>query len=150
MTTLYRIYGEKRVLIYIGITDDYDSRMRQHSEKSWWAEVRGITTEEFTDRSAAAEAEARAIRSESPKYNRTHSGKAARRFLAPSPINGAETRWISIPEAAEYLAVNPKTIRRMISRGEIEAKRFGPRLIRVNLATINASGRTLTYWATRA
>lgn len=51
------------------------------------------------------------------------------------------TSWVSISEAAEHFSLHPDTIRRMISRGEIEAKRLGPRLIRVSLASIERSGK---------
>jgi excisionase family DNA binding protein len=44
--------------------------------------------------------------------------------------------WCTIQEAAAFYDVSPKTIRRMIARGEIYAERIGPRLIRVDAATI--------------
>ena len=53
--------------------------------------------------------------------------------------------WGSIQESADRYNVSPKTIRRMISRGEIEAQRFGPRIIRVNLASLDQAGRSLQY-----
>lgn len=54
-------------------------------------------------------------------------------------------QWGTIAVAAAMLDVSPKTIRRMITRGEIEAKRFGPRLVRVNLARLSDSGRPMQY-----
>lgn len=51
--------------------------------------------------------------------------------------------WGTIPQAAKYYQLSTDTIRRMIARGEIEAKRFGPRLIRVNLASIEATARKI-------
>lgn len=51
--------------------------------------------------------------------------------------------WVTIPEAADHYKVSTKTVRRMIARGEIEAKRVGPRLIRINLAA--EIGRPLQY-----
>ena len=53
--------------------------------------------------------------------------------------------WGSIQESADRFHVSAKTIRRMISRGEIEAQRFGPRIIRVNLASLDQAGRSLQY-----
>lgn len=41
--------------------------------------------------------------------------------------------WITIPQAAEALQVSTRTIRNMIARGDVPAKRIGPRLVRVNL-----------------
>ena len=54
-------------------------------------------------------------------------------------------QWGSIRDAADRKKVSTYTIRRMISRGEIEAVRFGPRLIRVNLASLDQAGRSLQW-----
>ena len=53
------------------------------------------------------------------------------------------SQWGTIQETADLHKVSTKTIRRYISLGLIEAKRFGPRLIRVNLASVETLGRTL-------
>lgn len=47
--------------------------------------------------------------------------------------------WLSLAEAAEYLGVEQKTLRRMIDRGELSANRFGPRLIRIAQADLDAA-----------
>lgn len=54
-------------------------------------------------------------------------------------------KWVTTQEAADQYQVTSKTIRRWITQGRIEAKRFGPRLIRVNLASIEEMGRSLQY-----
>jgi excisionase family DNA binding protein len=41
-------------------------------------------------------------------------------------------KWITIAEAATRLSLSTKTVRRMISRGDLPARRIGPRLIRVD------------------
>ena len=51
----------------------------------------------------------------------------------------------TVQEAADYLKVSTKTIRRYISQGLVEAERVGPRLIRVNLASLDNLGRSLQY-----
>lgn len=53
--------------------------------------------------------------------------------------------WGTMAEAAAILGVSVKTIRRRITDGTISAKRFGPRLIKVHLATLEQSGRSLQY-----
>lgn len=53
--------------------------------------------------------------------------------------------WGTIAEAAAALRVTPRTIRNMIARGDLEARRFGPKLIRVNLASMAAKARPLQY-----
>ncbi len=39
---------------------------------------------------------------------------------------------LTIPQTAEYLQCSNDTVRRMISRGELKASRFGPRMIRID------------------
>ena len=51
----------------------------------------------------------------------------------------------TVQEAADYLKVSTKTIRRYISQGLVEAERVGPRLIRVNLASLDNLGRSLQF-----
>jgi len=53
--------------------------------------------------------------------------------------------WITVQQAAEELQVSTKTIRRMISRGELEAKRVGPRLIRIRSLGEQTIGRELVW-----
>lgn len=141
MTTLYRIYGPTpRELLYVGITDHYDQRMRQHSEKAWWSDVQRITTEHFDDRSLAEEAERKAIILEGPSRNKAGNRNRpaapvipkAKSFKAPDP-------WLSQSEAADHLGVCEKTIRRYISLGHLKASRIvGSRQIRIRLSAVDA------------
>lgn len=52
-------------------------------------------------------------------------------------------RWGSIDDAAAHLGISRETVRRMISRDEIPARRFGKRLIRVDLAELDLCGKPL-------
>ena len=52
---------------------------------------------------------------------------------------------LDIPSVATLLGVSPKTVRRMISRSELEARRIGPRLVRVTLASVEAVGSPLQF-----
>ncbi len=54
-------------------------------------------------------------------------------------------QWVPLSEAADYYKVSTDTIRRMATRGEIEARRFGPRLIRVRLLDIEAASRPVQF-----
>ena len=54
-------------------------------------------------------------------------------------------QWGTIVQAAETLNVSTRTVRRMIARGEIDARRVGPRLIRVRLSNLADIGRPLQY-----
>lgn len=53
--------------------------------------------------------------------------------------------WGTIQEAADSRKISTKTVRRYITQGLIEAERFGPRLIRVNLDSLDHLGRSLQY-----
>lgn len=46
--------------------------------------------------------------------------------------------FIGIPEAATYLDVTTKTVRRMIARGQLDAFRLGDRLIKIRIADLDA------------
>lgn len=48
--------------------------------------------------------------------------------------------FIRIEAAAEMLDCSPDTIRRMISRGEIRARRIGRKLLRVETASLLEAG----------
>lgn len=53
-------------------------------------------------------------------------------------IASATKHLVSIDEAARFLSCNPRTVRRMIARGEITGYRVSTRLLRVDLAEIEA------------
>jgi excisionase family DNA binding protein len=66
---------------------------------------------------------------------------------APWDIGGAPYHWSvqqttnlparpSIVQAAEFLNVDPKTVRRYIAQGRLKACRIGPRLIRVDRQSV--------------
>ncbi|WP_426515102.1 excisionase family DNA-binding protein [Diaminobutyricibacter sp. McL0618] len=54
---------------------------------------------------------------------------------------------MTVKEAAERIGVDPHTIRNWISQGMLEGARFGPRLIRVDPASLEKFGRPLQYVA---
>lgn len=73
-TQLYRHFDVDGVLLYVGISLNALLRLAQHQAASaWFLEITRVEIELFADRSAALEAEKRAIRDERPKYNITHS-----------------------------------------------------------------------------
>lgn len=53
--------------------------------------------------------------------------------------------WLTIEQTAELLQLSTKTVRRMISRGDLEARRIGPRLIRVRNFEHDEIGRELVW-----
>lgn len=55
--------------------------------------------------------------------------------------------WGTLQDAAEAFQISEKTLRRWISEGRVDARRFGPRLIRVNMTSIESMGTPLQYIA---
>lgn len=72
-TELYRHYDKDGTLLYVGISLSAVMRLGQHKAYSrWFAKIDTIKIERHTSRRAALAAEKRAIKSERPKYNKTH------------------------------------------------------------------------------
>jgi hypothetical protein len=75
--TLYRFYDADDMLLYVGISDDWTRRLRQHwRDKPWFGDVISVTREPYPDRGAVSAAERAAIRAERPLYNKQHNGYA--------------------------------------------------------------------------
>lgn len=67
---LYHVYDAAGALIYVGMTDDVDRRMRDHElTKTWWVEVASTWVLTYPSRAACAAAEALAIHLLRPRYN---------------------------------------------------------------------------------
>lgn len=64
-------------------------------------------------------------------------------FLEDPVSTTPEPAELSIAEAAARLGIDPKTVRRAIARGDLAARRIGPRLIRIRQADLDAYGRPL-------
>lgn len=76
-TTLYRLYGnafgDRPLLLYIGIAGNPGRRFEQHAAREWWGDVQRVDLEHFPTRAAALCAESEAIRREAPIHNKTHN-----------------------------------------------------------------------------
>ncbi len=59
--------------------------------------------------------------------------------MSPTPTRKAPAarRLVSLPEAAEILAVSVKTVRRYIAAGELDAVRLGRRTIRIRIDSLD-------------
>ncbi|CAA0129305.1 Uncharacterised protein [Mycolicibacterium vanbaalenii] len=53
-----------------------------------------------------------------------------------------ERRWATKPQAAQYAVVHPNTIDNWVAAGLIRAYKLGPRLVRYDLAEIDAMSTT--------
>lgn len=67
---LYRHFDEDGVLLYVGVTNNLDSRTRSHTRHSQWSIFAARSEAEFFDtRAEALAAERRAIKEEQPLFN---------------------------------------------------------------------------------
>lgn len=74
-TYLYRCWGDRGVLLYVGITGDLARRRAEHeADKEWWQDVRRMTLESWATRTEALWAEWVAIATEIPVHNRRLAG----------------------------------------------------------------------------
>jgi hypothetical protein len=67
---LYRHFDKDGALLYVGVTNNLKVRLRTHRRSPWFADIAKTTTESFPSRKAAGKAEAKAILTEKPRYNR--------------------------------------------------------------------------------
>jgi len=75
-TNLYRHFNAAGELLYVGISLHAMQRMRHHEANShWFDDVETMKVETFDDRRSAMRAERDAIKSECPKFNKTHANK---------------------------------------------------------------------------
>ena len=54
-------------------------------------------------------------------------------------IDGSPRRWATVAETAEYLRVSERAIRLMLSDGRLTAYRLGARVVRIDLAEVDAA-----------
>ncbi len=54
-------------------------------------------------------------------------------------ISAPPRRLVSVAAAAQYLDVDPRTVRRHIASGRIPAYRVGPKLVKIDLDALGAS-----------
>ncbi|MEV5211301.1 GIY-YIG nuclease family protein [Micromonospora sp. NPDC053740] len=74
LTYLYWLWDREGQLIYVGITDDVERRMRDHAkDKFWWGDVKRTTKMAFQTRHEAEWAEWAVIATSRPVYNRALS-----------------------------------------------------------------------------
>lgn len=71
MTYLYRHYDKNGMLLYVGVSQSFVQRTKQHLRLSHWSDdIATIKIERFETRDAAFWAEVDAIATEKPLYNK--------------------------------------------------------------------------------
>lgn len=74
-TALYRFYAADGELLYVGISQELETRWKSHERnKIWWNDVARKEHEWIATRAEAEELERTAIRTEHPRYDRTRPG----------------------------------------------------------------------------
>lgn len=97
-TSLYRLYDEEGVLLYVGIAGNPGRRFEQHrGQKPWWHEVSSMSLEHFDTRDEALIAEKDAIVTEHPLYNRQHSVIVVKAQVSDDP-DGIVRFWEPDPD----------------------------------------------------
>ena len=103
-TFLYRAFCEHGGLLYVGITDNYERRLRQHAFGSeWWPSTDRITVVRYRTRWSARRAERYVIEHDNPVHN------LAGAPLVPSP---AEVHAVIDPVLPGVIVLNGPTWRR--------------------------------------
>lgn len=106
---LYRMYGLKGDLLYVGITFSMLQRLWEHrGSQPWWPEVATIKIEHFDDRAAALEAEAEAIQIERPRYNVMLQARTEASTLLPG-VDSEAVRRLKLAVAARRRAETAET-----------------------------------------
>lgn len=81
--SLYRVYGARKELLYVGTTLSVPVRLGQHrGDKFWWPQAVTVQVEWFPNGRAARTAEQSAIDTEHPLHNKVRAqGKTPRRTI---------------------------------------------------------------------
>jgi predicted GIY-YIG superfamily endonuclease len=108
-THLYRHFNLENELLYIGISKDAITRLKQHSG-DWVYTVARSEVTIFQTREAALAAEADAIRAERPKFNVSHLPQSDRReqhsMTSKQYREAIRKLGMSQGEAADFLGIS--------------------------------------------
>lgn len=107
---VYRIYDVADVLLYVGITNDTDTRWRDHlRSKSWWESgAHRYEVAWYPTRGDALAEEQRAIQNEHPKHNWMHA------VLPRIAITPRVPGTYSTGEIAKRFRISPDTLRALV------------------------------------
>jgi hypothetical protein len=92
-TVLYRCFGydckDKRIAVYIGMTENWQRRRSDHMQEWWWPAVDRVTFDEYTDRDQCGKDEMRSIVVRQPVAN----SKLHKRHRCHTPKEPAVDVW---------------------------------------------------------
>jgi hypothetical protein len=70
MKTIYRLFDDDGVLLYVGCSMHALTRITQHHHKKWFRHIASMTFEHFTNHDLARRVECAAIKNERPLFNK--------------------------------------------------------------------------------
>ena len=132
-TALYRHFGEKGDLLYVGVSLSAVQRLSQHKDHSkWFDDICEVRIEWFNSREEALDAETKAIQRENPLYNiRKKERIKGKRETAFERANRERDRvlneicvvrpFYTVQDAANMLSTSPNNIRKMVEAGRLSA-----------------------------
>lgn len=111
-TAVYRIYDSADGLLYVGITNDTETRWRDHLlTKPWWqTDAHRYEVAWYPTRADAMAEEQRAIQHEHPKYNWMHT------VLPRITITPRVPGTYSTGEIARRFRISPDTLRVLVAK----------------------------------
>lgn len=102
---LYKMYDEERRLLYTGITCRLGKRIANHLHtKPWFNQIAYIAVSHYPTRTAALEAERRAIVTERPLHNVAHGGSDR------DPFRGSPRHILRLAEVPPQAALPPTSV----------------------------------------
>lgn len=98
-TTLYRVYDQAGLLLYVGISKNALKRFGEHSmSQPWWGDGTTVKMQHYPTRAEALAAEEAAIKSERPAHNKTFNKTSRETSRETAKRRGIPTgkwlRWI--------------------------------------------------------
>jgi predicted GIY-YIG superfamily endonuclease len=82
--TVYRLYDTTDELAYVGFSEDFLNRMKQHSQtKEWWPQIKRCEFDLYETREEGMAAELELIQLHQPRFNKMHT--AHYRAILPHP-----------------------------------------------------------------
>lgn len=123
-TQLYRAFDADDVLLYVGISLNVVTRMKQHlKDSSWFLKLRRLEVELFGSRAEALAAEAVAIRTERPLFNKMLNGDLVSQVIPPSKASAEHWRdyfsW-----SVRRVAIRHLLTRARVGRGALAGRVF--------------------------
>ena len=120
-TALYRCFDATGALVYIGVSDKPEDRLKQHAANSPWHRYVAVTAEEWCDsRDDAFVKERQAIAAEKPLFNVQSNGPKA-----ASDIRSLINHWPRRSEFAAAVGVPVASVHKWADTGRIPTRFMG-------------------------